>query len=56
MIPLAAFALGFGLGYFRVARAGGSLPDRLHRAIVMGLALALLSLVLGFLFEAIVRA
>lgn len=56
MIPAIAFLLGFALGYYRTAKAGGGTPDRLHRGIVTGLALALASLLFGFLFEAILRA
>jgi uncharacterized membrane protein len=55
LIPLASFVLGFALGYVRVARAGGVMADRVHRGIVTGLALALLSLFLGFLLEAAVK-
>lgn len=56
MIPLAAFIIGFGLGYFRVAKAGGVLPDRLLRGAVTGLIFFLASLALGLLFEAVLRS
>jgi len=56
VIPLAAFVLGFGLGYFKVARAGGVMADRVHRGIVTGLALAVASLALGLLFEIAMNA
>jgi len=56
MIPFAAFLLGFGFGYFRVARSGGKMADRIHRGIVTGLALTLASLLLEFLFEAVLKA
>ena len=54
MIPIAAFALGFGV--VRAARAGRAMPDRLHRGVVMGLALTLLSLFLGLIAEAVMAA
>ena len=56
MIPIAAFALGFGVGFVRAARAGRAMPDRLHRGVVMGLALTLLSLFLGLIGEAVMAA
>lgn len=56
MIPAAAFLVGFALGFWRAVREGDGLPDRLHRGFVTGLAFTLVSLFLGFLFEAVIRA
>ncbi|MBY8976935.1 hypothetical protein KHP62_14045 [Rhodobacteraceae bacterium NNCM2] len=46
MIVLIAFLAGAALGWYRAAKRGGALADRLQYALAHGIALALAALVL----------
>ncbi len=44
MLVLVAFVLGCGLGWFRAARRGGGIPDRIQYALAHGIPAALVAL------------
>ncbi len=45
MLVAIAFALGFGLGWYRAERRGGGVPDRIQYALAHGIPIGLLALV-----------
>lgn len=49
MIPLAAAAIGFGLGWRRAARRGGTAPDKWQYAIGHAVALGILAFFLSLI-------
>ncbi len=55
MIPITAFVAGFGLGYYKAAKAKRLLPDRMLQGAIFAIIGFLAAMAFGLLLEAMLR-